>query len=192
MRTSLHLIRIAALALTLTAIQVTTPAQDPAETRAWVESTLRYFSCDSKFTPAETGRLAELRVKLHAPASTLEERQGALREMVQMIFRAAGTTPPPEPFLNRFSQNQGKVIHALITDPTAKPVSRSNTPLGELGHVEKRGRGPVPMILISDVRTDWTIWQSFMERNAERYTMYAVTLPGAAARLRRRARQCSI
>jgi pimeloyl-ACP methyl ester carboxylesterase len=34
------------------------------------------------------------------------------------------------------------------------------------------------MILLADVRADWTIWQSFMDRNAERYTMYAVTLPG--------------
>ena len=40
------------------------------------------------------------------------------------------------------------------------------------------GDGPVPMVLLPGVPTDWTLWEGFMERNSERYTMHAVTLPG--------------
>jgi len=47
-----------------------------------------------------------------------------------------------------------------------------------LGHVEVRGEGPVPMVLISGPTLDWRYWESFMERNGDAYTMYAVTLPG--------------
>jgi pimeloyl-ACP methyl ester carboxylesterase len=47
-----------------------------------------------------------------------------------------------------------------------------------LEHVEVRGEGPVPVILLPGLGCDWTVWEQFMQRNASRYTMYAVTLPG--------------
>lgn len=34
------------------------------------------------------------------------------------------------------------------------------------------------MVLIPHWTMDWTAWQGFMQRNQDRYTMYAVTLPG--------------
>ena len=34
------------------------------------------------------------------------------------------------------------------------------------------------MILLPDLSSDWTLYQNFIERNRDRYTMYAVTLPG--------------
>lgn len=49
-----------------------------------------------------------------------------------------------------------------------------------LGHVEQRGTGPTPMVLIAGVACDWTVWEAFMDRNKDAYTMYAVTLPGMA------------
>src|SRR5262249_52253350 len=105
-------------------------------------------------------------------------RQAALKEFATMLFRVAGTTPmPPEQALENFAKNNGQALHRLVNDSGAKP-SRGSTPLGSLGAVEKRGRGPIPMILIADIRTDWSLYRSFMERNADRYTMYAVTLPG--------------
>jgi pimeloyl-ACP methyl ester carboxylesterase len=36
------------------------------------------------------------------------------------------------------------------------------------------------MVLIPNLVMDWTIFESFMERNSSKYTMYAVTLPGFA------------
>jgi pimeloyl-ACP methyl ester carboxylesterase len=47
-----------------------------------------------------------------------------------------------------------------------------------VGHVEQRGTGPVPMVLVPGISCDWRVFETFMDRNAARYTMYAVTLPG--------------
>jgi pimeloyl-ACP methyl ester carboxylesterase len=44
--------------------------------------------------------------------------------------------------------------------------------------VQTRGTGPIHIILIPPFNADWRLWNSFMERNAGRYTMHAVSLPG--------------
>src|SRR5262249_42570003 len=154
---------IAALIIT---IAVTAFAQNAPETRdaakAWADEYVRFFKFESKLTPKDLDRLVELRMKLYAPTSTLEDRQAAMAEFGKMLFTLAGTAPaPPDAFYTRFGETQGKLFHQLITDPNAKRVDKT-TPLGQLGQVEKRGRGPIPMILIADVRTDWTIYQSFI------------------------------
>jgi len=59
--------------------------------------------------------------------------------------------------------------------PSAAAPARAFTPLA---HVETRGSGAEHVILIPGLGTDWTVFESFMSRNAERYTMHAVTLPG--------------
>jgi pimeloyl-ACP methyl ester carboxylesterase len=149
-----------------------------AEARAQTASYIRYFKFESKLSAKEIDRLAELRVKVHSPSTSLEDRQAALKEFVLMVFRAAGAKPmPPEQAVENFAKNIGQTVHQVVNDSRARKPEGS-TPLGTLGTVEKRGRGPIPMILIADLKTDWTLYRAFMERNAERYTMYAVTLPG--------------
>lgn len=61
------------------------------------------------------------------------------------------------------------VASVLAAEPAA---------LTPLAHVETRGDGPVPLVLAPGLCCDWTVWDSFMDRNKDRYTMYAVTLPG--------------
>lgn len=61
--------------------------------------------------------------------------------------------------------------------PAAPAAAPALTPLA---HVETRGSGPVAMVLIPGLTCDWTVWEAFMERNKDKYTMYAVTLPGFA------------
>lgn len=58
------------------------------------------------------------------------------------------------------------------------PASLDARPVTPIQQMAAYGRGPVPMILIPNIGFDWTVWESFMKRNGERYTMYAVTLPG--------------
>ncbi len=60
--------------------------------------------------------------------------------------------------------------------PAADPLPE--IPLTPLGKVEVRGTGKESLILIPDYGMDWRLWESFMERNASRYTMYAINLPG--------------
>ncbi len=45
-------------------------------------------------------------------------------------------------------------------------------------HVEARGSGDTTLILLHNTLADWTVWDSFMERNSERYTMLAPRLAG--------------
>lgn len=47
-----------------------------------------------------------------------------------------------------------------------------------LAHTEERGTGPITMILIPGLSCDWSVYESFMARNATKYRMFAVTLPG--------------
>lgn len=49
---------------------------------------------------------------------------------------------------------------------------------GGLAHVETRGEGETHLVLVPGLLCDWSVWESFMERNGSRYTMHAVTLPG--------------
>ncbi|MEE8155357.1 MAG: alpha/beta hydrolase [Phycisphaerales bacterium] len=75
---------------------------------------------------------------------------------------------------------------AQDTDPPAPaqinnyqhPADTETTPLGTLGHIEKRGNGPVDLILLPGAGFGWSVWETFMARNADRYTMYAITPPG--------------
>lgn len=158
--------------------QPSAEANQLAEAKAWVEQYARYYHYESKFTEQDKTRLAELRIKLHSPATSLEDRQATLIEFAKLVVRVGGATPPiPDQALTNFGRANGAIIQRLVTDTNSKPVM-GNTPLGQLGRVEKHGRGPVPMILIADLRCDGSLYQSFIERNADRYTMYAVTLPG--------------
>ncbi|MCB9838053.1 MAG: alpha/beta hydrolase [Phycisphaeraceae bacterium] len=67
------------------------------------------------------------------------------------------------------------LILASVLCATPPALAEAKVPLG---HVEVRGSGPVPMVLIAGPTLDWRYWEGFMDRNAEAYTMYAVTLPG--------------
>lgn len=51
-------------------------------------------------------------------------------------------------------------------------------PVTPVAQAIRMGRGPIPMVLIPGVGGDWTVWRAFMDRNKDRYTMYALTLPG--------------
>jgi pimeloyl-ACP methyl ester carboxylesterase len=47
-----------------------------------------------------------------------------------------------------------------------------------LSHIEERGNGPITLILVPGLSCDWSVYDTFMARNASKYRMLAVTLPG--------------
>ena len=49
---------------------------------------------------------------------------------------------------------------------------------GTLGAVVERGKGPIDMVLVSGFGVGASAFEGFMRRNANRYRMLAVTLPG--------------
>lgn len=50
--------------------------------------------------------------------------------------------------------------------------------VGTLGEVVRRGSGPVHLLLLPGAPFGAEVWEGFMARNADRYTMWAVTQPG--------------
>ncbi len=59
------------------------------------------------------------------------------------------------------------------------PVSAVVAEAPALALVEEVGTGDVPVVLIHNTQGDWRVWESFMERNSARYSMFAVRLAGA-------------
>ncbi len=67
------------------------------------------------------------------------------------------------------------IIQPASSQPAKPAAVVAITPFA---HIEKRGTGPIPMILMPGLLCDWTVYDAFMTRNADKYTMYAITLPG--------------
>lgn len=70
---------------------------------------------------------------------------------------------------------------AAAQEKPAAPAAAEAMPARPVTPIQKvvqAGTGPIPMVLVPDIGFDWTVWKTFMERNGERYSMYAVTLPG--------------
>ena len=63
-------------------------------------------------------------------------------------------------------------------DNLRHPPGTETAPLGTLGDVVRRGEGPVHLLLLPGAPFGADVWDAFMERNAERYTMWAITQPG--------------
>ncbi|MBK6939316.1 MAG: alpha/beta hydrolase [Planctomycetes bacterium] len=64
-----------------------------------------------------------------------------------------------------------------VVDRLHHPKGTVTGPAG-IAHVERRGDGPIPMLLLAGAPYGWKVWEQFMERNASRYTMWAVTPAG--------------
>lgn len=65
-----------------------------------------------------------------------------------------------------------------VVNNLVHPAGTATCKLGELGRVDAVGTGATPMVLIPGAPFGGEIWAGFMERNAGRYTMLAVTPPG--------------
>ncbi len=63
-------------------------------------------------------------------------------------------------------------------DNMVHPAGTITVPVGELGAVEHFGDGPVTLVLVPGAPFSGEIWQGFVERNRERYSMIAVTPAG--------------
>ncbi len=70
---------------------------------------------------------------------------------------------------------QDPTLNNLVHPPGYVPGAA-----GDLGDVLRAGDGPVDMVLIAGAGFGSDVFASFMEANASRYRMFAVTLPGFA------------
>lgn len=83
------------------------------------------------------------------------------------LLTAAPAAAQPRSFV------QDSTLNNLIHAP-----GYQTAPLGQLGAVVEAGRGPIDMVLVSGFGLGVSAFEEFMRRNADRYHMFAVTLPG--------------
>ncbi len=71
-----------------------------------------------------------------------------------------------------------KRVRTLFISVLALTFATTALGVDAIAHVEQRGSGPISMVLIPGSPSDWRVWDTFMDRNSDRYTMYALTLAG--------------
>jgi pimeloyl-ACP methyl ester carboxylesterase len=159
-----------------TANTLRTTSEARASARAFLERELRYLSLDAKVSAPEMERLVEL----HLQALDRTDRQAATANQTalwsKIIALYGDAAPPPRVYGPALEAMATRVANAAPTP--GDPWPEGNTPLGRPGKVVRKGRGAIPMILIPPFGFDEIVYASFMERNADRYTMYAVTPAG--------------
>lgn len=69
------------------------------------------------------------------------------------------------------------LFSSIVIAVAAAPAALCADP-APIAKVEVHGTGPVQMVLIPGLMCDGSMWQEFMSRNGDRYTMHAVTLAG--------------
>jgi pimeloyl-ACP methyl ester carboxylesterase len=151
------------------------PARDDA--RARVAETLRRYHLDRTASPKDVDAIVALRTQILTPGRAFPDVLADFQTLYTLLARLQGSDA-----VAPATVTQGTIFPTFLTVTRLKaagpPPSDARARTGQLAHVEKVGTGPVPMILVPDYGSDWTMYRAFIERNRDRYTMYAVTLPG--------------
>ena len=154
----------------------TAAAQSQGAAQAWFQNTYRQMGVE--VTTATVERLSELwgqatdgRRSESARAETLRALLDAMLQVQDVpAWRYSESTL--QAMVNRVSELEG-----MDAPPPLLPAEVGNW--GDAGRVEVVGRGPIPLVLVSDLDYGGTVYRSFAELHADRFTSTIVTLPGA-------------
>ena len=172
--------RISIPILVLLTLTVELPAQNEDVLTRMAE-VLRYAGVDNP-APADVARMAELWTAAQRPGLAREERRLAFRDMYLTYSKLQGRDLTARPqaldgltqFVTTTFEGGGRMNLTL-------PERRGKFS-GTYLHVETRGTGPIPLLLISDLGVDGRkLYESFVTRQSRAYTMHIVTLPYAGA-----------
>lgn len=136
------------------------------------EQVVHSLGLDQKVSQQDVTELANLKSKAEAPTLTDQERLQAYKSLFGFMCRLEGVDAQ-----DSFLQSKAQI--AVGWSPNI-PKTQTFQSASQLAHVEKRGSGKIPMILIPDIGYSWSVFESFVQRNSTRYKMYAITLPGFA------------
>ena len=132
--------------------------------------------------PVEIGdaeRMLALLEKSEVEGLSAADRRSAMTQLYRELWRIRGFDVEAGASAITATANMAAALFgfgARFSLETHAPPP--GAPEGRI-HVVRRGTGPVPMLLVSDVVIPASeLYGTFMARNADRYTMYAVTLPG--------------
>ena len=166
-------------------LNVSSPSSQPDDLTSRMADVLRYTGIDNP-APDDVARMATLWSRAQQPGLGRDERRLAFRDLYLLYNKLHGRDLTARPqsldglaqFVATTFEGGGRMDLAL-PDPRGAPA-------GSYLHVETRGRGPTPLLLVSDIGVDGRkLYESFAGRRARDYTMHIVTLPyaGAARRL---------
>jgi pimeloyl-ACP methyl ester carboxylesterase len=153
----------------------------PEDVQRRMAEVLRYTGVENPLQ-GDVARMSELWTRAQQPGLAREERRLAFRDMYLLYARLHGRDLTDRPqALDGFSQfvmttfEGGGRMDLTLPEPRGKPA-------GKYLHVETRGRGRTPLLLISDLGVDGRkLYDSFARRQGNAYTMHIVTLPYAGA-----------
>ena len=135
-----------------------------------------------KATRTDVDKMVELWTSAARPGLSSDERAAAFRDLYIQFKKLQGVDYGGRPqAVAGLAQTAATLFQAGCRLDLSLPEPRG-TVSGDYIHVETRGRGRVPLLLISDAGVDGReLYRSFIERNEDRYRFYVVTLPGAGA-----------
>lgn len=149
-----------------------------AEVRDWFADQYRMIGRADRVAAADLEALAALWVEAADPVTGPDARREALRHLVDEMIRVQEAPDWRYAEAARTAlAARADEIRGLRVPPDPLPVE--TVAPGRLGRVDVRGDGPVPLVLLSDIDYDGALYEEFVERHLDRFTMYVVTLPGA-------------
>lgn len=163
---------MAAAVLTALSLPAVLPAQATSGVAGDVDRLIAYLRPSPGFDVEERARLIDLASRFAVSRDSARRSIGA--EIAAAWLRAHG----------RDSTGMSNVLTAVLNRLVrgsyriGPEFEYPSSPIGTLPEVIRRGNGPVNLILIPEYRKNWTIYQPFMDANAERFTFYTFSLPG--------------
>ena len=158
-----------------------TLSAQPEDVRGRMAEVLRYTGVENP-APTDVARLADLWTRAEQPGLAREERRLVFRDLHLLYAKLHGrdltTRPQALDGLSQFLMgivDGGGRMDLTLPSPRGKPA-------GNYLHVQTRGRGAIPLLLISDLGVDGgKLYDSFAQRQGSAYTMHIVTLPYAGS-----------
>lgn len=154
----------------------TSNAGQAESARAWFAEQLRFADGEEPVDAEDLDLLARLWGDATDSAREENVRRETLRRLLDEMIRVLDTPVwrYSGPALDAMAARVDEVEGLRVPPP---PVPRSAHGSAQ-GKVEVGGRGDVPLVLVGDLDYDGSLYRDFMAANGDRFTMYAVTLPG--------------
>jgi pimeloyl-ACP methyl ester carboxylesterase len=151
------------------------------DVRARMAAVLRYTGVENP-AAGDVARMADLWAKAQQPGLATDVRRLVFRDMYLLCAKLQGRDLTARPqALDGLAQlvttifEAGGRLDLTLPEPRGKPS-------GNYLHIETKGNGPTPLLLISDLGIDGRkLYGSFIERQARAYRMHVVTLPYAGS-----------